>query len=236
MKATTGQILGKAHKLCEWIRKEGSGSRLGDGAVSVAWAIDGSQKWHIGDPNELADADREILDSLPLRLPVKHMLIEAEIGVLMADDRVEPGNWFDLCMDNEDGSIDVLSFQSVGGRFQFLGVGQIRGVAGKREVTALRDTNRPPSTAENAALRTGVRILERTLLALACTNVRSVDNAPPAALNKKRQKAGKPPLFTYKTLRVDRRAKRDTQPTRRRRRSAEKPSPSLPSRPCSPDR
>lgn len=40
----------------------------------------------------------------------------------------------------------------------------------------------------------------RGLAALNCSNVRTVDNPPPAALNKKRLRAGKVPLFSYKTL------------------------------------
>lgn len=37
---------------------------------------------------------------------------------------------------------------------------------------------------------------------LNCSNVVTVDNHPPEALNKKRLKSGKPPIYTYKTLHI----------------------------------
>ena len=58
----------------------------------------------------------------------------------------------------------------------------------------------PRNYADEVATATSV--VEMVLVLLSCTNVRSVDNVPPAALNRKRTKTGKPPLFTYKTLHV----------------------------------
>lgn len=202
MKATTGQILGKAHKLCDWIRKPGIHSALGDGSIAIAFAIEESKKWHVGDANDLIDAGREIIDSMPIRLPSKTMLIEGAVGVLMADERVEPGTWFALCLDNEDNSIDVLSFQEVGGRFSYFGAGQIKADDDERGVVLFAPSEGAKSMAQKFVIKSVIRMVERTLLALACTNVRSIDIEPPSALNKKRKKAGKQPLFTYKTLHV----------------------------------
>lgn len=42
----------------------------------------------------------------------------------------------------------------------------------------------------------------RGLAVLNCSNVKVVDNPAPDALNRKRAKQGKPPLFTYKTLHI----------------------------------
>jgi hypothetical protein len=42
----------------------------------------------------------------------------------------------------------------------------------------------------------------RGLAVMNCSNVVCVDNEPPAALNKKRSKSGKVPLFSYKTLHI----------------------------------
>jgi len=46
-------------------------------------------------------------------------------------------------------------------------------------------------------------LLFKGLTALNCSNVVYIDNKPDEALNKKRQKNGKVPLFTYKTLHID---------------------------------
>lgn len=47
-----------------------------------------------------------------------------------------------------------------------------------------------------------VSLVVRGLMVLNCSNVHCVDNPPPAALNKKRERSGKVPLFTYKTLHI----------------------------------
>ena len=46
-------------------------------------------------------------------------------------------------------------------------------------------------------------LVVRGLSVLNCSNVTVIDNPPPAALNKKRAKSGKGPLFTYKTLHIN---------------------------------
>lgn len=47
-----------------------------------------------------------------------------------------------------------------------------------------------------------VSLVVRGLSVLNCSNVVCIDNNPPVALNKKRKKSGKPPIFTYKTLHI----------------------------------
>lgn len=47
-----------------------------------------------------------------------------------------------------------------------------------------------------------IGLVIRGLAVLNCSNVTWSDNPAPAALNKKREKAGKPPLFSFKTLQI----------------------------------
>ena len=47
-----------------------------------------------------------------------------------------------------------------------------------------------------------ISLVVRGVSVLNCSNVVCVDNPPPAALNKKRAKSGKPPLYSYKTLHI----------------------------------
>lgn len=203
MKATTGQILGKAHKLCEWLREEDTPIYPGRvSTVPLSWGVERATKWYVGDVDDLPSGlDRSVIDSIPVRLPCKQMLIEAECFMRMADDREEPMTAFALCYDREGGEIDVFLFGHGVGRFWFSGGGRIciepNGTRGWRHYG---QNGKPAQGWRDVG--NGMAMIERTLVALTCTNVRSVDNAPPSALNKKRQKAGKPPLFTYKTLHI----------------------------------
>jgi len=52
------------------------------------------------------------------------------------------------------------------------------------------------------------RLLNFALMLLNTKNITTIDNPPPARLNKKRVKNGKQPLFTYKTLRLQLPAKK----------------------------
>lgn len=62
-----------------------------------------------------------------------------------------------------------------------------------------------PDVSEGALLRSGMAaaaLVWRAFAAMACSNVRTRDHQPDAALNKKRAKAGKVPLVSYKTLEI----------------------------------
>lgn len=199
MKATTGQILGKAHRLCEWLRQVNSPQLPSHFAAPMAWAVERSTKWHIGNANDLPVLkDREALDSMPLRLPVDQMLIEFESGLLMADGRTSDMTGFLLCNQNKNEEIELMIFGFTEGRFYFDGGGVMFLAEGKRKFSIFEEFENS-ATSSREILVQGY-ILEKTLLALNCTNVRSVDNTLPEALNRKRLRAGKIPLFTYKTL------------------------------------
>lgn len=201
MRATTGQILGKAHRLCEWLRKDDIKVYPNVSTVPLSWGIENSSKWHVGNADDLpAGLDRDVIDALPMRLPAKQMLIEFECHMLMTDGSEGPMTGFALCYDNGDESIDCFFFGFGDGRFWFSGGARMLCADGHRALRLFRPAD--DAAAEKKIVSGGVAIVERALVALSCTNVRSVDNAPPAALNKKRQKQGKPPLFTYKTLHV----------------------------------
>lgn len=199
MKATLGQILGKAHRLCEWLQGEATTLKTTAGAVPMAWVVAEAPKWHVGQTSELPSGlDREVIDSFPLRLPTKCMVIEYETTTTMADGRTEPITGFALCFDWGNSRVDAFFFALCIGRFSSHGGGTLStNQEGKREFRPYEG-----STATDRQAVAGIKVVERTLVALSCTNVRSVDNTPPTALNKKRQKAGKPPLFTYKTLHI----------------------------------
>jgi len=199
MKTTTGMIIGKAHKLCGWLRENGT-ALLPYAAAPMAWAVESSVKWHVGHALDLpAPNNRESLDSFPLRLPAKEMLIEFDNEMRWEDGRISPMSGFILCDEHREEAIEFLVFGQCDGRFFFDGGGELFIEDGKRKFSAFDDFEHSQNISELHRLS---YILEQTLLALHCTNVRSVDNTPPSALNKKRQKAGKLPLFTYKTLHI----------------------------------
>lgn len=197
--ATTGQIIGRAHKLCRWLRESNILLYPKIGTVPLSWGVENATKWHVGNADDLPQGmDREVIDSIPIRLPCAQMLIEAECEMRMADGRHEPMTAFALCYDTRNGVIDCFLFGYGVGRFWFSGAGGITvepdGRRGWRPYEGDKHNK--------AEMLNGMKLVERTLIAMTCNNVRSADNPPPVALNKKRQKAGKPPLFTYKTLHV----------------------------------
>lgn len=198
---TTGQILGKAHKLCEWLRNNDAKMLPNCGGAPMAWAIDRSEKLHVGDAIDLpSPKEREVFDSVPLKLPARDLLIEFENQLRMADGRVIPMTGFLLCFDDFDESIEFFVFGYADGRFFFDGGGEMFIENGRKKVAVFKEFVED-RIATREIQRTSY-VLEQTLLALHCTNIRSVENPPPAALNKKRIKAGKLPLFTYKTLHI----------------------------------
>lgn len=195
---TTGMILGKAHRLCEWLRSNDGDLSLAYESSPIVLALERSVKWHVGNAVDLpAPNSRNAFDSIPLRLPAKEMLIEFEIEMRMADGRIVQMTGFLLCANHVEEVIDFLAFGQADGRFFFDGGGELFCEDGIRKFAVYKDFEYGKTELHRLS-----NIIEQTLLALHCTNVRSVDNAPPAALNKKRQKASKLPLFTYKTLHI----------------------------------
>lgn len=201
MIATTGQILGKAHKLCEWLRSSMPALYQHEHAVPMSWAVEDSVKWHVGSVDDLPNpTDIEIFKTIPMRLPQRSVLVEGDVSVLMADGRIATGVLFGLLRDTNENSIDCFFFLKVVD-FSFCGGCRLTFTEdGTPAIGRFGDGSRKIDSVDK--LTTNVNVIRRFLLALNCTNVRGVDNSPPAALNRKRQKAGKLPLFTYKTLHV----------------------------------
>lgn len=199
MRATTGQILGKAHRLCEALSRADAPIAEFKGTTTTEFrtAVEGSVKFYIGETSDLPQIADDLRDSIVLHLPAKLMLIEGEGYAAVNYERV-PMTLFCLCAEFNAGIIHSFFFGSKKGRFFSCGGGVILYHNGELSFKAFTtgDTIRTMQTSE------GIEIVLRTLLALSCTNVRSVDNSPPPALNKKRKKAGKLPLFTYKTLHI----------------------------------
>jgi len=207
MKATTGQILGKAHKLCEWlVREDFDLFNSGLPSFGIASAIKQSTKWHIGSADELPNIGRDTIDSMPLRTPCSLALFELDIDVFFdgvvffnGTDTVKR-TVFILCEDNGDGFVSLLFFRSTSESFEFEGGGRIQRSEAGNVFNVYSNWPRAIERAEET--RKLAAVFESALVLLHCTNVRSVDNTPPKGLNKKRQKTGKPPLFTYKTLHI----------------------------------
>lgn len=118
----------------------------------------------------------------------------------MVDGRKETSTLFFLCYDTEYDGIDIFVFILLMGGFRFCGGGRINEKEGQKYFSPHIGNGKQWSSHDD--LNTLVTVVDRALVAMSCTNVRSVDNTPPTALNKKREKSGKPPLFTYKTLHV----------------------------------
>lgn len=202
MKTTTGQILGKAHKLCEWLRSDDVRLYPTVSTVPMSWAVENSTKWHAGNTDDLPDAmDRIDIDAIPLRLPHKQCLFECDSTIRMADGRAEQATTFVLCHDTQSNEgVEAFAFVLIGHQFHFCGGCRLYTKDGERFFSAYNRHGKEKMSSDQ--LQSTVTVVERILTALHCTNVRSVDNTPPTALNKKRQKAGKLPLFTYKTLHI----------------------------------
>lgn len=198
MANTTGQILGKSHRLCEWLRSNNRKLIGGLQPAPIALTIEKASKWHVGHAADLPKPKyRDTLEATPLRLPVNVMLIEYENALRFTDGRILESTGFLLCANDPEGGIEFFSFQHCDHRFFFDGGGYIGEQECHRLFAPFKDF-----VEQGLELSRCSYILELTLLAIHCNNVISVDNVPPAALNKKRQKSGKLPLFTYKTLHV----------------------------------
>lgn len=204
MPATTGQILGKAHKLCEWL---GTVDTLWFGSfevigADVAKVIAQSTKLHVGAiENMIRPQTRHPLNSIPLRLPAHTTLIECDFSGKNSDGVYLTSSLFLLCRDSNNCEIDVFVFQQQQHRFSLLGGGRLFNKCGENLFSCFAGPK-----IDNYDYSERVHyysyIVECTLMALHCTNVRTVDVLPPPALNKKRQQQGKLPLFTFKTLHV----------------------------------
>lgn len=199
MRATTGQILGKAHRLCEALSRTEVPIREFKGMTTkeLRPAVEDAVKFYIGETSNLPKITDDLRDSIVLHLPAKLMLIEGE-GYAIVKGEFVPMTLFCLCSEFTTGIIHTFFFGLKKGGFFSCGGGVIFYHNGEMSFKSFI-ADESYSTLQTSE---GIEIVLRTLLALSCTNVRSVDNAPPGALNKKRQKQGKLPLFTYKTLHV----------------------------------
>lgn len=196
---TTGQILGKAHKVVELLNAGVDGVKL----PFLARQVEHSIKWALPGADEMPDPDPQMLQGAPLHLPCQDVLLECDwefvfedgdergtaVGLLTeATPGVISGMWFSLTSRGLGFAAETRLFTDTNGSIQIAAVPH----AGMQ-----RDRETYEATAGEHA---GVTV--SWLAALRCVNVQSIDNPPPAALNRKRMRQGKVPLFTYKTLHV----------------------------------
>jgi len=203
MPATTGQILGKAHKLCEWLRRSNFELICGQkrsSSFEVAHLIERAAKWHLGNIENLPKSPgRESLDAMPMRLFVDLMFLEVEgVADIEGSNRIVTLTALILCLQVSEEHIGMFCFLQQGNDFSFLGACGLVTRFGRRWFHSYEGCDEW----RKCELVKICHVVEQAMMAMHCTNVRSVDVFPPPALNKKRQQQGKPPLFTYKTLHV----------------------------------
>ncbi len=202
MPATTGQILGKAHKLCEWLLADDIKLYPQVSSITLAHAVANATKWHVGKADEwIRTPSKEIFYSMPLRLPAEQILFEVEFEDLLKDRPIGKTTLFALCSDLKNESIRGFFFLNYSTEFRLYGGGMIAAKNGKILLDVYGRFGGDDEK-DAKAVNAGFQIVLSVIAALNCTNVRSVDHEPHLAINKKRQKVGKPPIFTYKTLHI----------------------------------
>jgi len=197
----TEQPTGKAHKVIEHMR---SWSDEGTDLPFLIRQIERSYKWILPGADEMPDPDPQILQGMPIHLPCQDALVECD-WTFVFEDGEEKGTAIGILTEATPGEISGLFFSLTKSGLGFAadikiwtdketGLVQI-GAVGHPEMQRTKDVY-----CETASEHAGVVI--SWLAALRCTNIESIDNPPPVALNKKRLKQGKQPLFTYKTLHI----------------------------------
>jgi len=206
------------HKLVEYLQTPFGRQMLGIGKGSADFSllVARAQKFYVGDVAILDGVGRggaseyprlpfeicafEFQDQDPKGITQSFFLLAEELGYSAPVDRVRihsfvpypmPGNSDDLWMHNGyleinrenntyDGAINrnTLKFLDAGDGFD-----------------KLADTSQIETS-----MRSSAEWLWSFLTVLNCSNVRLVETAAPAALNKKRERKGRPPIYTYKTL------------------------------------
>lgn len=76
------------------------------------------------------------------------------------------------------------------------------GIGGDGTQNLLGDTFGEMASRQREAVGKSVAVAWSVFAVMACSNVRPMEHQPAEALNRKRQKAGKMPLVTYKTLEI----------------------------------
>lgn len=191
MKNNTGLVVGRAHKLCDWLSNLKPDEHGNLSGLVLAKEIEKSQKWFIGDWQDFPSVKNSFSETIPLQLPAERMLIEFE----MVSQRGNVGVGYVFCIDRGNEIVNTAIFMSVKDNFQYYGALELSsnesGWAG-RIIEKVID--------EDEAVLIGWNILLDVLSTTNCINVESRDNIPPEKLNKKRIENGKCPMFIYKTL------------------------------------
>jgi len=201
----TSEIIGKAHKLVEVLESPGGWGHPALNNNVPIWAreVRGAVKIYGG---LAADLPRFPVDGFPdgnIKLPFPLVLVEYVVPMHMAGDSQEADvTLFAICR-QQDGKVSV-TFLSNHGSDRWGVVGgctlECRGSAGVLPHSYVHSG--PVSVEHETAIYNASQGLYWVLGAMSCSNVALVDQAPPDALNRKRSKSGKVPLFTYKTLHI----------------------------------
>lgn len=198
--ATTGQILGKAHKVVEQLNAGVDGVKL----PFLARQVEHSIKWALPGMDEMPDPDPQILQGAPLHLPCQDVLLESDWEFVFEDGEEERGTAVGLLTEATPGVISGMWFGLTSRGLMFSAETRLSTDAtGRIQIHAVPYAGMKSDRRtyeKTAAEHAGVTV--SWLAALRCVNVQSIDNQPPEALNRKRLRQGKVPMFTYKTLHV----------------------------------
>jgi hypothetical protein len=200
----TSEIIGKAHRLMEAMTSPGTWGHVELDRRMPTWSheLDAAVKVHAGRVEDMTPVPMRGLDAAQLRLPFSPLLVELEAAIKHGG-MAGRATICVLCRQVDDG-IDASVFSH---RF-----GDVWGVVGGAKITVEEgEAKSSPYGYVSGMLRSEEAVFSMlvwsthvvaTLLVMNCSNVARIDNLPPEALNRKRLKAGKLPLYTYKTLHV----------------------------------
>lgn len=199
MKNNLSQILGKAHKVVELLNAGFEGEKY----PFLARMVEHSTKWALPGADEMPNPDPQILQGAALHLPCQDVLLECDWDFVFQDGE-ERGTAVGLLTEAIPGVIDGIWFSLTSRGLGFAAETRLfTDASGSIQIASPKDDRgwRDQKTyEETAGLHAGLTV--SWLAALRCVNVQSIDNPPPKALNWKRIRKGKVPLFTYKTLHI----------------------------------
>lgn len=202
----TSEIIGKAHKLVENLISPGSWGYAEIDEKTPIWADDVREavKIHGGDIHQIPAMPPDWFRGSRLHLPFSLVLVEFSARVIdNRDGELCEATVFAL-MREIQGQIHATFFVNLRKDRWTLSGGAVIAVDNNdvlRFTPVFHTSARHPQSSEEAIRSYCLDVMD-ILGALACSNVALVDHAPPDALNRKRSKAGKVPLFTYKTLHI----------------------------------
>lgn len=202
----TSEIIGKAHKLVEHLVSPGSWGHYKLDELAPVWAdqVRAAIKIHAGNIDDVPSIPLDWFKGSLLHLPFPVVVVEFACKVLRSA-LAAPSNVVMLALLREvDNQIHVTFFFDLGKEHWTVSGGAVVYATSNQGVMfrPVSHTGAKLSEPTMEDVAEYLRNVMDVLGALACSNVALVDHAPPDALNRKRSKAGKVPLFTYKTLHI----------------------------------